>query len=44
MRVYEDFTVTINPVLQVEKHGIPKPEELLTALAGRQKFTKFNLS
>ena len=35
-----DFKVTINPVLQIDKHPIPKPEDLLTVLAGGQKFSK----
>ena len=32
------------PVLQIDKHPIPKPEDLLTVLAGGQKFSKLDLS
>ena len=34
VRICGDFKVTINPVLQIDKHPIPKPEDLLTVLAG----------
>ena len=34
VRLCGDFKVTINPVLQVDQHPIPKPEDLLTVLAG----------
>ena len=39
-----DFKITINPVLQIDKHPIPKPEDLLTVLAGGQKLSKLDLS
>ena len=44
VRICGDFKVTINPVLQIDKHLIPKPEDLLTVLAGGQKFSKLDLS
>ena len=44
VRICGDFKVTINPVLQIDKHPIPKPEDLLTVLAGGQKFSKLDLS
>ena len=44
VRICGDFKVTINPVLQIDKHPIPKPEDLLTVLAGGQKFLKLDLS
>ena len=34
----------MNPVLQIDKYPIPKPEDLLTVLAGGQKFSKLDLS
>ena len=34
VRLCGDFKVTVNPVLQVDQHPIPKPEDLLTVLAG----------
>ena len=43
VRLCGDFKVTVNPVLQSDKHPIPKPEDLLTVFAGGQKFTKFDL-
>ena len=44
VRICGDFKITINPVLQIDKHPIPKPEDLLTVLAGGQKFSKLDLS
>ena len=44
VRICGDFKVTVNPVLQIDKHPIPKPEDLLTVLAGGQKFSKLDLS
>lgn len=44
VRLCGDFKVTVNPVLLVDQHPIPKPEDLLTALAGGQKFSKLDLS
>ena len=44
MRICGDFKFTINPILQIDKHPIPKPEDLLTVLAGGQKFSKLDLS
>ena len=44
VRICGGFKVTINPVLQINKHPIPKPEDLLTVLAGGQKFSKLDLS
>ena len=37
VRLCGDFKVTVNPVLQIDKHLIPKPEDLLTVLADGQK-------
>ena len=44
VRICGDFKVIINPVLQIDKRPIPKPEDLLTVLAGGQKFSKLDLS
>lgn len=44
VRICGDCKVTINPVLQVDKHPIPKLENLLTVLGGGQKFSKLDLS
>ena len=44
VRICGDFKVTIKPVLQIDKHPIPKPEDLLTVLAGGQKFSELDLS
>ena len=43
-RICEDYKVTVNPMLEVDQHPLPKPEELFTTLAGGQKFTKLDLS
>ena len=39
-----DYKVTINPMLEIDQHPLPKPEELFTTLAGGQRFTKLDLS
>ena len=44
VRLCGDFKVTVNPVLNVDQHPIPKPEDLLTVLAGGQRFSKLDLS
>jgi len=44
VRLCGDFKVTVNPVLQIDKYPILKPEDLLTVLAGGQKFSKLDLS
>ena len=36
--------MTVNPVLQTHKYLIPKVEDLLTVLAGGQKFSKLDFS
>ena len=43
VRLCGDFKVTVNPVLSIDKHPIPKPEDLLTVLTDK-KFTKIDLS
>ena len=44
VRLCEDFKITINPVLQIDQHPLPKPEDLLATLAGGKKFSKIDLS
>ena len=39
VRVFGDYKVTINPVLDVDSHPLPKPQELLATLSGGKKFT-----
>ena len=44
VRLCGDYKVTVNPVMDIDKYPIPKPEDLLTALAGGKKFSKIDLS
>ena len=44
LRVCGDYKVTINPVLNVDKYPLPKPEDLMARLAGGQKFSKLDLN
>ena len=44
VRLCGDFKITINPVLQIDQHPLPKPEDLLATLAGGKKFSKIDLS
>ena len=39
-----DFKVTLNPVLQVDQHPIPKPEDIFVSLVGGKLFTTLDLS
>ena len=44
VRICGDYKVTVNPVLDVDCHPLPKPQELLATLAGGKKFTQLDLS
>ena len=39
-----DFKVTLNPVLQVDQHPIPKPENIFMSLVGEKLFMTLDLS
>ena len=34
-----DYKVTINPVLNIDQHPLPKPEDIFATLSGGQHFT-----
>ena len=40
VRICGDYKVTGNPVLDVDSHPLPKPQELLATLSGGKKFTR----
>ena len=42
-RICDDYKITINPVLEVDQHPLPLPEEILASLSGGQKFTTLDL-
>ena len=44
MHIFGDYRVTVNPLLVVDQHPLPKPEELFSSLSGGQKFSKIDLS
>ena len=44
VRVCGDFKITVNPVLHIGQHPIPKAEDLFATLAGGKKFSKLDLS
>ena len=44
MRVWGDFKVTINLMLQVDQYPLPNPNELMASLAGGKHFTKLDLT
>ena len=39
-----DFKVTVNKVAQTDRYPIPQVEDLLSKLAGGQRFSKLDLS
>ena len=39
-----NYKVTTNPVLDIDRHPLPTPEDLFATLAGGQKFSKLDLS
>ena len=44
IRLCGDYKVTINPLLTIDSHPLPKPQELFAFLAGGERFTKLDLS
>ena len=44
VQVCGDFKITVNPMLHVDQHPIPKAEDLFATLAGGKKFSKLDLS
>ncbi len=43
IRICGDFKVTVNSVLQIDQHPLPKPEDFFATLVGGRKFTKLDL-
>ena len=43
VRICGDYKVTLNRVINTDTHPIPTPEEVLTTVAGGQKFSKIDL-
>ena len=44
VRICGDFSVTVNPQLNINRYPLPRPEELFAALNGGQQFTKLDFS
>lgn len=44
VRLCGDYKMTVNPQLEVDQYPIPTPEELFTAVAGGQKFSRLDLA
>ncbi|XP_064472856.1 uncharacterized protein K02A2.6-like [Ornithodoros turicata] len=44
LRICGDYKTTVNPMLDIDHYPLPKIEELLSSLAGGQKFSKIDLS
>ncbi|XP_024892655.1 uncharacterized protein K02A2.6-like, partial [Temnothorax curvispinosus] len=43
IRVCGDYSVTLNPNLNIDSHPLPTPDELLTQMAGEKVFSKIDL-
>ena len=44
VRIFGDYKVTVNPVLNVSEYPLPTAEDVFQKLNGGQKFTKLDLS
>ena len=44
VRICGDYKVTLNQVLDVDQHPLPKPDDLFATLAGGKVFSKLDLS
>ena len=44
IRVCGDYSVTVNPQLEVHRHPLPSPEGLMRCLGGGEGFTKIDLA
>ena len=44
LRIWGDYSVTVNPQLAVHRHSLPSPEELMKKLGGGRGFSKNDLA
>ena len=44
IRLCGDYKVTINPMLEIDKYPLPKPDDIFATLAGGRYFSKINLT
>ena len=44
LRICGDYSVTVNPHLEIHRHPIPRPEDLMQKLGGRFYFSKIDLA
>ena len=44
LRICRDYSVTVNPQLEMPRHALPHPEDLMQKLSGGYCFKKLNLA
>jgi len=44
IRIFDDYKVTVNPYLDIDRYPLPNPNDLFASLTSGQTFTELDLS